>query len=73
MCDLKKVGADGIFRGASQRCYDFRSGIKLGKNDHVINWQKPSRPEWMTQKQYDSYPNETAVREFKVKIGRAHV
>ena len=66
MCDLKQIGADGIFRGHAQRQYDFRSGIRLGKNDHVVNWKKPSRPEWMTQEKYDSYPAEMQVREFKV-------
>lgn len=66
MCDLKHIGADGIFRGHAQRHYDFRSGTRLGKNDHVINWKKPSRPAWMTQEKYDAYPTEMQVREFKV-------
>ena len=66
MCDLKHIGADGIFRGHAQRHYDFRSGIRLGKNDHVVGWIKPSKPEWMTQKQYAAYPAEIQVREFKV-------
>lgn len=66
MCDLKHIGADGIFRGHAQRHYDFRSGIRLGKNDHVVNWKKPNRPEWMTQEKYDAYPAEMQVREFKV-------
>lgn len=66
MCDLKYIGADGIFRGHAQRHYDFRSGIRLGKNDHVVNWKKPSKPEWMTQEKYDAYPTEIQVREFKV-------
>lgn len=66
MCDLKHIGADGIFRGHAQRHYDFRSGIRLGKNDHVVNWKKPSKPEWMLQEKYDAYPTEMQVREFKV-------
>ncbi|MCX7125607.1 MAG: transposase [Gammaproteobacteria bacterium] len=66
MCDLKHIDADGIFRGHAQRHYDFRSGIRLGKNDHVVNWKRPSRPAWMTQEKYDAYPTEIQVREFKV-------
>lgn len=66
MCDLKTIGADGIFRGHAQRHYDFRSGIRLGKNDHIVSWEKPSKPDWMDQEKYDSYPAETQVREFKV-------
>lgn len=66
MCDLKHIGADGIFRGHAQRHYDFRSGDRLGKNDHVVNWKKPSKPEWMSHEKYDTYPTEMQVREFKV-------
>lgn len=66
MCELKNIGADGIFRGFAQRHYDFRAGARLGKNDHVVNWKKPSKPEWMDQERYDAYPTEIQVREFKV-------
>ncbi|HEV3250894.1 MAG TPA: IS4 family transposase, partial [Puia sp.] len=67
IADLSRRGADGIFRGQGQRHYDFRKGIRLGKNDHVVIWKKPKqKPEWMTKDEYDSYPNEISVREFKV-------
>jgi hypothetical protein len=66
MADLKKIDADGIFRGQSQRHYDFRSGERLGKNDHIVFWEKPYKPAWMTQSKYDSYPDNIQVREFKV-------
>lgn len=67
IADLYAIGADGIFKGQSQRKYDFRKGQHLGKNDHIVQWKKPQRPEWMSQGKYDSYPSEIAVREFKVK------
>lgn len=66
MLDLKKQGADGIFRGQSQRHYDFRKGKRLGKNDHVVKWKKPTKPEWMDSVEYESYPVELEIREFKV-------
>lgn len=66
MADLNKIGADGIFRGQGQRHYDFRSGERLGKNDHTVLWGKPYKPAWMAQKEYDSYPDKIQVREFKV-------
>ena len=66
MADLKKVGADGIFRGQGQRHYDFRTGVRLGKNDHIVNWKKPQKPEWMSQAEHDAYPEQISVREFKV-------
>lgn len=66
MADLKKIGADGIFRGQSQRNYDFRTGQRLGKRDHIVNWEKPQKPGWMEQKKYDAYPDNISIREFKV-------
>ena len=66
IADLLIKGADGIFRGQSQRHYDFRSGKKLGKKDHIVAWIKPRKPEWMTQDAYDAYAETIQVREFKV-------
>jgi hypothetical protein len=66
MADLKKIGADGIFRGQSQRNYDFRKREQLGKKDHKVNWKKPAKPEWMDEKQYIDYPEQIEIREFKV-------
>ena len=60
------MGADGIFRGHAQRHYDFRTGIRLGKNDHITKWRKPAKPEWMTDEQYQTYSDEIEIREFKV-------
>ena len=64
--------ADGIFRGQAQRNYNFRKGKYLGKNDHIVEWNKPKKPEWMTQEVYDAYPNQISVREFKVN-GKVYV
>ena len=66
MADLIKIGADGIFRGQGQRHYDFRSGERLGENDHIVSWEKPYKPAWMTQDEYDFYPDKIKIREFKV-------
>ena len=66
MADLRKTGADGIFRGQSQRHYDFRTGSSLGKNEHIVFWSKPKKPNWMSQTEYDAYPEKIQIREFKV-------
>ena len=66
IADLKNIGADGIFRGQAQRNYDFRTGEHLGKHDHIASWKKPKKPTWMSQEQYDAYPDLMQVREFKV-------
>lgn len=66
MADLKVANVDGIFRGQSQRSYDFRKGERLGKNDHIVEWIKPQKPSWMDQASYDAYPSKIKMREFKV-------
>ena len=66
MADLKRIGADGIFKAQGQRCYDFRGGKRLGKKDHIVLWKKPNRPDWMSQEEYNGYPEEIEIREFKV-------
>lgn len=66
VADIISKGADGIFRGQAQRHYDFRKGKKLGKNDHIVQWKRPARPEWMNEEVHASYPAEITIREFKV-------
>jgi len=66
---LLENGIDGVFeqQGARQRVTDFRRGTKLGCRDHLIELSKPKRkPDWMSQKDYDSAPESITVRELKV-------
>jgi hypothetical protein len=70
--DVIIKGADGIFRGQAQRSYDFRKGKSLGKKDHIVEWHKPKKPEWMTPEAYEGYPKQITVREFKVN-GKIYV
>lgn len=70
--ELKRRGADGIFHGQSQRHYDFRRGVSLGKKEHIVEWKKPTKPKWMEQEVYDSYPHKLVIREFKVN-GKIYV
>lgn len=65
--DIKALGADGLFRGMITRKYDFNKGECLGKDDHIVEWEKPrERPEWMDKATYDACPKKIRVREFKV-------
>jgi len=70
--DLLKIGADGVFQGQGQRNYDFRKGDSLGKKDHIVEWKKPQRATWMSEEQYQIYPDTIRVREFKVN-GKIYV
>ena len=51
-----------------RRKTDFRQGRRLGPGDHVVEWKKPQRPEWMDQATYDSLPETITVRELQVKV-----
>jgi DDE family transposase len=64
----KKRGADLVSRLHQRRKADFRLGRRLGKEDHVVDWSKPPRPEWMDQATYASLPSQLAVREVRVRV-----
>jgi hypothetical protein len=66
IADIIERGADGLFHGHASRKYDFRSGVKLGEKEHLVKWKKPSRPKWLNEEIYNSYPSEISMREFKV-------
>ena len=68
---LRKRGIDGVFRMHQRRKYDFRRGRRLGVEDHVVRWTKPSRPEWMDEALYAQLPEELVIRELRVKVERA--
>jgi len=67
---LRQRGVDFVGRMHSQRKIDFRSGEKLGQYDHIVQWSKPPRPEWMTPKQYATIPDTLSIREFRYRIER---
>ena len=70
--DLNRRGADGVFQGHCQRRYDFRRGNSLGTKDHLVEWKKPVKPDWMSMKEYNDFPSTLTVREFKVQ-GKVYV
>ena len=50
------------------RRVDFRRGLKQGYLDQLVAYQKPPRPEWMSQDEYDRYPAFILVRHLKYKV-----
>ncbi len=63
---LKEKGVDIVFQQHATRITDFRKGQKIGTRDHIACWQKPKkRPAWMSEQQYDDFPDELQVRELK--------
>ena len=64
---LQAAGVDVLFEQNGARITDFRRGRRLCTRDHLVHWPKPkSRPQWMTQEHYESFPDEITVREVKV-------
>jgi putative transposase len=53
---------DVVMRLHQKRTCDFRRGKRLGRDDHVVVWQRPQRPEWMTQDDYETFPETLTVR-----------
>lgn len=67
----RQRGADRVCRLHQRRRADFRSGRRLGRDDHIVLWSKPPRPQWLDQATYAALPATLAVRELRVWVGAA--
>ena len=67
---LRGRGVDYAGRMHARRKVDFRRGQRLGPCDHVVQWSKPRRPEWMSAKTYATFPETLSIREFRCRIVR---
>jgi hypothetical protein len=61
-------GLDLVVRLHQRRSCDFRRGRLLGPGDHVVTWQRPERPTWMTAEEYATLPQTLAAREVFIKV-----
>jgi len=61
-------GVDAVVRQHQLRITDFRRGQSLGKEDHLVRWQRPARPEWMDVETYEQMPEYLDVRELRVHV-----
>jgi putative transposase len=62
---LRRQGIDVVMRLHQRRKYDFRRGQQLGVDDHIVEWQKPQRPEWMSVEEYAEMPATIRMREIR--------
>jgi hypothetical protein len=69
LCDLKNKGFHGLFQSHAARNIDFRKGNQLQSLDHIVDWQKPLRPYWMTRESYEAYPKKISIREVEISKG----
>jgi putative transposase len=65
---LQERGVDVVFRLHQRRDVDFRRGRRLGRNDHIVVWQRPAKPAWLDQQMYDAMPRTLTVREVRTQI-----
>lgn len=61
-------GTQVCTRKHQRRHSDFRRGKRLGKYDHIIEWVRPLRPEWMPEQTYAQIPDKLRLREIRYKI-----
>jgi hypothetical protein len=70
MVMLKQRGVDSVTR-LSKRRADFRRGKRLGKDDHIVQWPKPTKPRSINRETYDALPAFLMVRETRVRVEQA--
>jgi hypothetical protein len=59
-------GADVVMAHDGRRITDFTRGRRLGKHDHVVQWQRPPKPRLMSVEDYARYPEFISMREVEV-------
>lgn len=64
----RRCGVDVVTRLHQRRGCDFGLGRRLGPNDHVVEWPRPPRPDWMGQEEYDTFPESMELREILVDV-----
>jgi len=63
-------GVDIVVRKHQARATDFRTGERLGKDDHLISWARPQRPKWMSVEQYVALPDKLTLREIRIHVAQ---
>jgi hypothetical protein len=63
---LQARGVDVVVPLHQHRTCDFRRGQRLNADDHVVDWCKPSRPEWMEEVTWSALPEFLTVHELRV-------
>jgi hypothetical protein len=67
---LKQRGVDCVCRFTSHRKADFRRGKRLGKDDHIVTWIKPTKPRSIDTPTYNTLPDSLTIRECRVHIAQ---
>jgi hypothetical protein len=65
---LKQRGVDTVSRLSAHRRADFRKGARLGKDDHVVVWKKPTSIRSVDRATYNALPDSITVREVRFRV-----
>lgn len=65
---LEERGVDVTVRLHQLREADFTKGQRLGKGDHVVDWPRPAKPDWMDDATYARMPASLRLREVQVQV-----
>jgi hypothetical protein len=68
---LVGMGVDVVMRQAANRQTDFRTGIKLGREDHIVEWHRHrNRWKWMSRAEFAVLPRVLRMRELRVRVDK---
>lgn len=65
---LKERGVDTVSRLSAHRRADFRKGRRLGKDDHLVRWEKPTSIRSVDRPTYNTLPDAITVREARFRV-----
>jgi hypothetical protein len=65
---LKERGADTVSRLSAHRRADFRMGVRLGRDDHLVVWKKPASIRSVDRRTYNALPASITVREARFRV-----
>jgi putative transposase len=65
---LRLRGVHFCTRLHQRRPIDFRQGQRLGRDDHLVTWTRPSQPWWMSDQLYKQIPETMALREVRFQV-----
>jgi len=65
---LKQRGVDSVFRLHQRRPCDFRRGRRFGKEDQIVTWLRPHRPDWMEEATYAQIPETMEIRQMRIHV-----
>jgi hypothetical protein len=65
---LKQRRVDTVSRLSTHRRADFRQGRRLGRDDHLVQWKKPTSIRSVDRPTYNALPDSITVREARFRV-----